>query len=165
MPDLLTHYATSYLVASKLVGRRKALLVAFFGLAPDIDVFFHAHRYISHSIFLPLTLLLAAFTRRSPCWRRLFLVLALLYTLHLALDAFTAPLPLFAPLSPKAYMVHLDVVGCLDRGPSIKCSVYVEVVELAHGMDVVEGPIASTIGAMFLVAVLFYELASLLKRF
>lgn len=54
MPDLLAHYITSYLVALRLVNsKRKALLIAFFGLVPDIDVFFHVHRYISRSILPP----------------------------------------------------------------------------------------------------------------
>ena len=165
MPDLLTHYATSYLVASRLAtSRKEALLVAFFGLVPDLDIFFHAHRYISHSIFLPIAFLLVALMQRSPGWRRLLLTLSLLYALHLTLDIFTAPLPLFAPLSSTAYMVHLGIVGRVGLEPSIRWNASVETVELAHGMTVSEGPIASATGAIVLVAVLFYELADRLKK-
>ena len=110
MPDLLTHYVTSYLIASRLTNdRKKALLVAFFGLTPDLDVFFHMHRHISHSILFPIALVAAAYTLHSLRWRKLLLTLSLLYTLHLILDVFTAPLPLFAPLSFTAYMVHFKV--------------------------------------------------------
>lgn len=164
MPDLLTHYATSYLVASRLAnGRKKALLVAFFGLAPDLDVFFHVHRYISHSILFPIALAVAALTLHSPRWRKLLLTLSLLYTLHLALDVFTAPLPLFAPLSFTAYMVHFKVFGRVGNEISIEPVVEVEIVE-HYSSAMAEGPIVSTTGAMFLVAVFFYELASMLKK-
>ncbi len=55
MPDLLTHYMASYLVAKALVGPRRALLLAFVGLLPDVDALLLVHRWVTHSI--PVALL------------------------------------------------------------------------------------------------------------
>jgi hypothetical protein len=49
MPDLLTHYMASYLVARALVGPRRALLLAFVGLLPDVDALLLVHRWVTHS--------------------------------------------------------------------------------------------------------------------
>ncbi len=58
MPDLLTHYMASYLVARALVGPRRALLLAFVGLLPDVDALLLVHRWVTHSV--PVELLASA---------------------------------------------------------------------------------------------------------
>jgi len=52
VPDLLAHYAVSYLVASRVVGYRWAVLVAFIGLAPDLEALVEFHRWVTHSMVL-----------------------------------------------------------------------------------------------------------------
>ncbi|MGC8983278.1 MAG: hypothetical protein ACP5KA_05990, partial [Desulfurococcaceae archaeon] len=56
MPDLATHYALSYLVASRALSRREALLVAFIGLLPDVDALLRIHRWVTHSLVLAVLL-------------------------------------------------------------------------------------------------------------
>jgi len=41
MPNLLTHYASSVLVARTRLGLKKSLLLGLVGLLPDIDVLLH----------------------------------------------------------------------------------------------------------------------------
>jgi len=44
MPDLLTHYATSLLIATRALPLRHALLFALVGLLPDVDALLKIHR-------------------------------------------------------------------------------------------------------------------------
>ena len=50
MPDLLTHYAVSYLVASRIVKPEYALFIALIGLLPDVDALLRTRRWVIHSI-------------------------------------------------------------------------------------------------------------------
>ncbi len=50
MPDILAHYAINYLVASRTVKSRYALIIALIGLLSDLDVLLRIHRWVTHSI-------------------------------------------------------------------------------------------------------------------
>jgi len=115
VPDLVTHYVSSYLVARSALRPRYAALLALAGLLPDIDVLLRVHRWVTHSI--PMALLAAApillFVRvkRREFFR--FAALALLiYVLHIALDLFTAPTPALWPLYSSVW-VRVELAGAL----------------------------------------------------
>jgi len=94
LPDLVTHYVSSYLVARSALRPRYAALLALAGLLPDIDVLLRIHRWITHS--LPVVLLAAApmllFIRvkRREFFRFAALVL-LIYVLHNSLRHVHSP--------------------------------------------------------------------------
>ena len=155
MPDLLTHYMASYLVAKALVGPRRALLLAFVGLLPDVDALLLVHRWVTHSIpveLLASTPLLAL----TYAYRREYVgvtVLAvLLYTLHIVMDLLTGLTPALWPLAP-AIAVNIEVNGVTSVDgirvtPSFE--VVVEPVDFAR-RDLVEGPLVSETGLVLLV--------------
>ncbi len=133
MPDLLTHYMASYLVAKAIIEPRRALLLAFVGLLPDVDALLLVHRWVTHSI--PVALLastpLLAFTYT---YRREYFGVAvlavLLYTMHVVMDVFTGLTPIMWPLAP-ALAVNIEVNGVYG----------VDGVRVTPGFEVVVGPV------------------------
>ena len=96
MPNLLAHYAISYLIASRVAKPRYALLLALIGLLPDTDVLLRIHRWVTHSLILTVTLITIATIPVLYIDHKYLEHLALastLYILHIILDIFTAPTP------------------------------------------------------------------------
>jgi len=70
MPDILAHYALSYLVASRVAKPRYALFIALIGLLPDVDMLLRIHRWAIHSLvpvalIASVTALILLYTKRS----------------------------------------------------------------------------------------------------
>jgi membrane-bound metal-dependent hydrolase YbcI (DUF457 family) len=155
MPDLLTHYTASYLVAKALVEPRRALLLAFVGLLPDVDALLLVHRWVTHSI--PVALLaLAPLLALTYAYRREYVGVAvlavLLYTLHIVMDLLTGLTPALWPLTP-ALAVNIEVNGAYSvNGVKVTpgFEVVVEPVDFAR-RDLVEGPLVSETGLVLLV--------------
>jgi membrane-bound metal-dependent hydrolase YbcI (DUF457 family) len=123
----------SYLVARALVRSRRALLLAFVGLLPDVDALLLVHRWVTHSI--PVALLaLAPLLALTYAYRRGYVGVAvlavLLYTLHIVMDVFTGLTPALWPLTP-ALAVNIEVNGAYS----------VNGVRVAPGFEVVVGPV------------------------
>jgi membrane-bound metal-dependent hydrolase YbcI (DUF457 family) len=155
MPDLLTHYMASYLVAKALVGPRRALLLAFVGLLPDVDALLLVHRWVTHSIpvvLLASTPLLAlTYTYRRE-YVGVVVLAVLLYTLHIVMDLLTGLTPIMWPLAP-ALAVNIEVNGVYSvNGVRVTpgFEVIVEPVDFAR-RDLVEGPLVSETGLVLLV--------------
>ena len=60
MPDVLTHYALSYLVANRMVKHMYAVLFALIVLLPDVNTLLRIHKWITHSLVLAMTVILVA---------------------------------------------------------------------------------------------------------
>jgi len=145
MPDLLTHYATSLLIATRALPLRHALLFALVGLLPDVDALLKIHRSATHSLVL-----VAAAALAIPALRRhakhAALALAI-YALHIVLDVFTAPTPALWPLAGESYAITIKVDGTV--ADKIAIAPHVEInAEPTHftRVQAVEGPIVSTTG-------------------
>jgi len=169
LPDLLTHYAVSYLVSTRFTSARYSIVIALVGLLPDIDALIGVHRWITHSLLVALLAGLAAtllvhYTRPDYTWIPL---LALsLYTLHIALDAFTAPTPLLYPLTSSSYMASIEVNGSIAGGV---VSVKPEATLLSEPVDftprqAVEGPVVSEEGVIVAISIGAAVLAEKLSR-
>jgi membrane-bound metal-dependent hydrolase YbcI (DUF457 family) len=166
MPDLLTHYMASYLVARALVGPRRALLLAFVGLLPDVDALFLVHRWVTHSI--PVALLASTpLLALTYAYRREYVGVAvlavLLYTLHIVMDLLTGLTPALWPLTP-ALAVNIEVNGAYSvNGVRVTpgFEVVVGPVDFARRRDSVEGPLVSETGLML---ALVAALTSLVER-
>jgi membrane-bound metal-dependent hydrolase YbcI (DUF457 family) len=158
MPDLLTHYMASYLVARALVEPRRALLLAFVGLLPDVDALLLVHRWVTHSV--PVALLASApLLVLKYAYRRGYfgvVVLAvLLYTLHIVMDLLTGLTPALWPLAP-ALALNIEVNGVYSvDGVRVTpgFEVVVGPVDFAR-RDLVEGPLVSETGLVLLVVVI-----------
>jgi len=145
MPDLLTHYATSLLIATRALPLRHAALLALAGLLPDIDALLKIHRSATHSLLLVATAAIAipALKRHAK-----YAALALaIYALHIVLDVFTAPTPALWPLVEESYAITIKVDGTV--ADKIAIAPHVEInAEPTHFTQVqaVEGPVVSTTG-------------------
>ena len=133
MPDLLTHYMASYLIARTIVEPRRALLLALLGLLPDVDVLLLVHRWVTHSI--PVELLASApLLALTYTYRRGYFGVAvlavLLYTLHMVMDLLTGLTPALWPLAP-ALALNIGVNGVYG----------VDGVRVTPGFEVVVGPV------------------------
>jgi membrane-bound metal-dependent hydrolase YbcI (DUF457 family) len=155
MPDLLTHYMASYLVARTLVGPRCALLLAFVGLLPDADALLLVHRWVTHSIPVALLastpLLVLTYTYRRE-YVGVAVLAVLLYTLHIVMDLLTGLTPALWPLTP-ALAVNIEVNGVYGvNGVKVTpgLEVVVEPVDFAR-RDLVEGPLVSETGLVLLM--------------
>jgi membrane-bound metal-dependent hydrolase YbcI (DUF457 family) len=168
MPDLLTHYMASYLVAKAIVEPRRALLLAFVGLLPDVDALLLVHRWVTHSI--PVALLASApLLALTYAYRREYVgvtVLAvLLYTLHIVMDLLTGLTPALWPLTP-ALAVNIEVNGAYSvNGVRVTpgFEVIVGPVDLAR-RDSVEGPLVSETGLMLALLVALISLIEYASR-
>jgi membrane-bound metal-dependent hydrolase YbcI (DUF457 family) len=155
MPDLLTHYMASYLVARTLVEPRRALLLAFVGLLPDVDALLLVHRWVTHSI--PVALLASTpLLALTYAYRRGYVGVAvlavLLYILHIVMDLLTGLTPALWPLTP-ALAVNIEVNGAYSvNGVRVTpgFEVVVGPVDFAR-RDLVEGPLVSETGLVLLV--------------
>jgi len=155
VPDALTHYAASLLVASRAAKLRLAALIALVGLLPDLDVVLGIHRWITHSLVVAAALSAAALLAARRIGPQAFRYAALacaLYALHLAFDALTAPTPLLWPLAGEAYMVSLRLDGALAAGGVAlvpRVAVVREAVDFTPRP--LEGPIVSAGGVIMAV--------------
>ena len=168
MPDLLTHYMVSYLVARALVEPRRALLLALVGLLPDVDALLLVHRWVTHSI--PVALLASApLLALTYAYRREYFGVAvlavLLYTTHVVMDMFTGLTPIMWPLAP-AIAVNIEVNGVygvdgIRVTPGFE--VVVGPVDFAR-RDSVEGPLVSETGLMLALVVALISLVEYTSR-
>jgi len=169
LPDLLTHYAVSYLVSSRFTSARYSIVIALVGLLPDIDALIGVHRWVTHSLLVALlagllATLVVYYTRPGYTWIPL---LALsLYILHIVLDAFTAPTPVLYPLTGSSYMVSIGVNGSIAGG---MVSLEPEAMLLSEPVDftptqVVEGPVVSGVGVIVATSIGVAVLAEKLSR-
>jgi hypothetical protein len=158
----------SYLVARALVGPRRASLLAFVGLLPDVDALLLVHRWVTHSV--PVALLASAPLLASTyTYRRGYFGVAvlavLLYTLHIVMDLLTGLTPALWPLAP-ALAVNIEVNGMYGvNGVRVTpgFEVVVGPVDFA-GRDSVEGPLVSETGLMLALLVALISLIEYASR-
>ena len=169
MPDLLAHYAISYLIASRVEKPRRAMALALIGLLPDLDVLLRIHRWVTHSLVLTVLVASVAATaalRVAPHSLERIALGSGLYAVHLLLDLFTAPTPILWPLSSEAYMVEVGLDGVVSAS-GIDLIPRVTVISEAADFSpqlAIEGPLVSTIGIMIASGVAAMALAERLAE-
>ena len=155
---MLTHYAVSYLIASRSLKPKRALLVALVGLLPDIDALFRIHRWATHSLVLTALVVAIAVLSVSATRREYLGHVALfsaLYTLHIVMDVFTGPTPILWPLSSKEYAVSIGVNGIISCG-GVGIEPYAELAVSDADFTqkpMVNGPVVSATGVVVSIAV------------
>jgi hypothetical protein len=152
----------SYLVARALVEPRRALLLAFVGLLPDVDALLLVHRWVTHSIpvaLLALTPLLALTYAYRRGYVGVAVLAVLLYIVHVVMDVFTGLTPIMWPLAP-ALAVNIGVNGVYGvDGVRVTpgFEIIVGPVDFAR-RDSVEGPLVSETGLMLALVVALISL-------
>ncbi len=155
---------------SRIIKRRYALLIAFVGLLPDIDVLLRIHRWVTHSIVAPLIITIVAVViywcseGKIRSLMKLLLISTFIYVLHIVMDLFTAPTPILWPILKQSYMVSVDVEGSISINyiginPEVKVitepSVFIQ-------RSLIEGPIISCTGILVSITIITYELLHLI---
>ncbi len=167
MPDLLAHYAVSFLVASRFFRFRVSAVIALLGLLPDVDALLMIHRWITHS-FIPVFafgvivfIVTARFSRPSLAYVAVALSL---YSIHIIMDVFTAPTPVLWPLIGSSYFVNVNVNGILSHdGAALVPAISIESTppDFTRRLSI-EGPIISEYGILVALASATVILAELL---
>ncbi len=160
MPDLLTHYAISYLIASRIVKPKYALVIAIAGILPDIDALLRVHRWITHSLVLVIivSLVLFLFSKLTTINKHTYhviLLFILLYALHIVLDIFTGPTPILWPLTMSSYAVTMSICGTVGEA-MIGVKPEVTIISTSNNFtqqQVLQGSIATDMGVIIAIGV------------
>lgn len=149
MPDLLTHYAVSLLIASRAMGFAKATLIAFIGLVPDLDILLGVHRWATHSLAtalalsIPIALLVHHYHRDIA---KYIAIAILLYATHIVLDTLASPTPLLWPIAGPI-TITVEISGRLEGlKPSIEPVIEIATEPIGPWPHIDRGPIASETG-------------------
>jgi len=168
MPDLVTHYVSSYLVARSALRPRYAAILALVGLLPDVDVLLRVHRWVTHSFILALAvatpLLVLTYRFRRGCFD-VAVLSVIIYLLHLVLDLFAGPTPILYPLADSIW-IRLVVYGVYsDIGIALTPRITVETMKPDFTpQPAIEGPIVSETGAILAVISVLALLLSYLGK-
>ena len=123
----LLHFAIPFAFASLLgLSLRWSILFGFIGVLPDLDVAFHVHRSVSHSLTFPLLLVIFL----VPLWknvkfRRLPLLSVFSWASHIILDFIDGFTPLFWPLSEKTYRFLFESRFLLSSNPQVSLNLQI----------------------------------------
>ena len=128
MPDLLTHFAVAFALASPFIGIGRAALAGVVALLPDLDALFHVHRSVTHSavVLLALALPIAYLAHRLGVGRRTLALAIASLASHPVLDAFQTYTPILYPFLGSIY-VDVRSGFLIDGGlrPHFELNVYV----------------------------------------
>ena len=173
MPSILTHYLLSYIIASRIVRKRIALLISIFGVLPDIDALLHVHRWITHSLVLlcviaiPIVIMFSSISKLKR-FRILVLTAIALYCIHIVADLFVASTPMLWPITNYSYYIKFEINGVITSS-AIYLKPLIAVYTTRTRFDTysrIEGPIATPTSIFFALAILVLEIVSVLnKRF
>jgi membrane-bound metal-dependent hydrolase YbcI (DUF457 family) len=112
MPELSLHFAVTFALTAPVLGLRKAGIVSFMSLLPDLDFLFYVHRSISHSIVVLLvgSLIVVSVIRRfKPDLFSLTSAACLGLIGHSIMDVFSGPTPLLWPLTGKSVSISVSL--------------------------------------------------------
>jgi dolichol-phosphate mannosyltransferase len=111
MPELALHFSVVFALVAPRLGVKRALLLSFIALVPDLDVLMHVHRSMSHSILIlafAYTPILLAVYRFKPKGFRLALLGLLALLSHPVMDCFQTYTPILYPLLDRSVWLSVD---------------------------------------------------------
>jgi len=123
MPEVSLHFAVTFALMVPVLGLRKAGIVSFISLLPDLDFLFYIHRSFSHSIVILLvgSLVVVSLVRKfKPSLSSLTLAACVGLIGHSIMDIFSGPTPLLWPLVKES--VSVSVALGLVAGESFSFS-------------------------------------------
>lgn len=110
----LLHFAITFTMFALLgIKFRKALPISLLTLLPDLDVLFHIHRSLSHSLVITLVAalpILLLVWRKASIRNMVFLAL-LAISMHIVLDAFTDYTPILWPLYEQSLWIDIELIA------------------------------------------------------
>ncbi len=149
MPELLLHFSIPFALAAPILGLKRAILIGFIAVLPDLDVLIHLHRSFTHSIIL-LSLISTVFI--FIAWksgRGLSLATACCLSLlsHPLLDLFHSVTPIFYPFSEYSYHVSVRMNALISEKiiPKVSAAVDLEKTEMGR-FQYLDAPIFTDVG-------------------
>ncbi|VVB91792.1 LexA-binding, inner membrane-associated putative hydrolase [uncultured archaeon] len=119
MPEPLIHFIIPFFLLVMLgFNLRKAALISLLAVIPDLDVIFHVHRSISHSIIFILVvtvsiiLILNYFNKKL---RTEMMVAVLVILSHPFMDVFTGYTPILWPLFNKSVYIFTELTTNMNN--------------------------------------------------
>ena len=166
MPELALHFSVVFALVAPRLGVRRALFLSSIALLPDLDVLFHVHRSMSHSILVLLLvsipISIAIYKLRPKDFNfALFGLLALLS--HPLLDCFQTYTPILYPLLNRSLWIKVDGNVLLSPGrlsPQISANVR-DVPTIFKPFKAMDAPIFTSDG--FLISSLLVVVPALLE--
>ncbi|MFQ6085713.1 MAG: metal-dependent hydrolase [Candidatus Bathyarchaeia archaeon] len=123
----LLHFTVPF-VAATLLGLKpkKAFVVSLFALVPDLDVLFHVHRSMSHSLLMLLLISVPfiLWTKNSK-FHEYALLGSVMVGSHLVFDLFTNYTPILWPLYGNSLWVAIEGFTHVGSYPTIDLGVRV----------------------------------------
>jgi len=159
MPELLLHFSIPFALSAPIIGVRRALVVGFISILPDLDVLFHVHRSISHSIVLLSIIVVACILLSHMIGRGAKFVTAsgLGLLSHPLLDLFQSSTPVLYPLSRYSYHISPELFVSISEEiiPRPAISIESEPVNFIH-FHSVDAPIFTDTG--FIISLLLISI-------
>lgn len=119
MPEPLIHFIIPLFVLIILgFNLKKSILISSLAIIPDLDVIFHVHRSMSHSIFfiLALTIPIVLILSYLKIGKKSEMMMAILVILsHPFMDMFTGSTPILWPLLDKSVYIFTQLTTNMNN--------------------------------------------------
>ena len=119
MPEPLIHFIIPLFVLIILgFNLKKSILISSLAIVPDLDVIFHVHRSMSHSVFfiLALTIPIVLILNYLKIGKKSEMMIAILVILsHPFMDMFTGSTPILWPLLDKSVYIFTELTTNMNN--------------------------------------------------
>lgn len=151
MPEPLIHFIVPFILLAMLgLSLKKAALFSLFALLPDLDVLFHIHRSMSHSIFVILMFSIPAILITKKFYKERLsdaIIVTLVILSHPFLDAFTYYTPVFWPLFDKSIYIIAELTTNMNDVLDLNLKLQVNFEPIVfHRTTNIDAPIFSSAG-------------------
>lgn len=151
MPEPLIHFVIPFfLLVMSGFTIKKATFISLLAVLPDIDVLFHIHRSISHSIFFLLIFSFPAIIITRKYYKDRFnesIIATLVILSHPFLDAFTYFTPVFWPLFDKSFYIIAELTTNMNDVLDLNLKLQVNFEPIVfHQTTNIDTPIFSSAG-------------------
>lgn len=151
MPEPLLHFIVPFfLMTMSGLAIKKATLFSLLAVLPDIDVLFHIHRSMSHSIFFILAICIPVIIITDKFYKERFndsIIATLSILSHPFMDLFTYFTPIFWPLFNKSIYIIAELTTNMNDilDLHLMLNVYFKPIIFYHTMNI-DAPIFTSQG-------------------
>jgi len=168
LAEPLIHFAVPFAVFTAFgVKPKRALLLSLLALTPDLDVLFHVHRSLTHSL-IPLLLvaapLLALTWKRKP-YRNFVVLASVAVASHLLLDL-TGYTPILCPLLQDSLRIAFNCDMHYSSFPALSLNIKIQSTPTTFNpFKSLDAPLFTSEGFLVSLALLTPAFYKMLKEF
>ncbi|MEM2168493.1 MAG: glycosyltransferase [Candidatus Bathyarchaeia archaeon] len=111
MPEPTIHFSVIFALSAPRLGVKRALILSLMALLPDLDVLFHVHRSVSHSLIilgLSWLLVLTVIYAIKREYLKAGILCFLAFLSHPIMDCFQSYTPILYPVLDRSLRVKFD---------------------------------------------------------